>query len=213
MQENDIRFFDEYKQLDKLCREMYSSSDGVSEYLSRMERKNHGQYMVSSWNKDYKLLKHLKWIRNQIAHETSGNATEDDVAAVIDFHYRIMHQQDPLALLFLAEKVKKEAKPDVKPVVTRNPEYSVNQTVPNYMPITQSTNPHIPIQQVRKQSRKKHSAGRIICLLLFLIISGIVSFAIIAPDKLLDVIHGCAFLEKTFSAISEWLLDFWHTAG
>lgn len=99
---SDNEFFEEYKRLDRLCGDMYSCKNGVSEYISQMESKAYqGRYRVSSWDSDYKMLKHVRWVRNQIAHDsgTYQFSDSDDLAFVQDFYHRIFSGQDSLTLL------------------------------------------------------------------------------------------------------------------
>ena len=98
----DNEFFEEYKRLDKLCSEMYSCRNGVSEYISQMENSAYqGQFRVSSWTSDYKMLKHVRWVRNQIAHDsgTYQISEPEDLAFVRNFYGRIFSGQDSLTLL------------------------------------------------------------------------------------------------------------------
>lgn len=98
----DNDFFEAYKRLDKLCSEMYSCQNGVSEYIAQMERLTYkGQYRVSSWNNDYKMLKHVRWVRNQIAHDSGSFqiSEPDDLDFAQDFRSRIFSGNDPLTLL------------------------------------------------------------------------------------------------------------------
>ena len=98
----DNDFFEAYKRLDKLCSEMYACQNGVSEYIAQMERLTYkGQYRVSSWNNDYKMLKHVRWVRNQIAHDsgTIQISEPDDLDFAQDFRSRIFSGNDPLTLL------------------------------------------------------------------------------------------------------------------
>ena len=51
----DNKFFEEYKMLDKLCKEIYSAQNGVSEYISDMETQlNAGSEAIPDFEKDYK---------------------------------------------------------------------------------------------------------------------------------------------------------------
>ncbi len=98
----DNEFFEEYKYLDKLCSDMYSCQHGISEYISQMEHKAHqGKYRIPSWNSDYKMLKHVRWVRNQIAHDSGAYpiSEPEDLAFVRNFHSRILSGQDSLTLL------------------------------------------------------------------------------------------------------------------
>ena len=102
MTSHDNAFFEEYKCLEKICSDMYSCRNGVSEYIGRMEQKAaQGRRRVSSWDEDYKMLKHVRWVRNRIAHdEAAGRVSEAaDLAFVKDFHKRLLSGRDPLTLL------------------------------------------------------------------------------------------------------------------
>ena len=42
MEQIDNKFFEEYKRLDKLCGEIFSCRNGVSEYITQMECTSQG---------------------------------------------------------------------------------------------------------------------------------------------------------------------------
>ena len=95
-------FINSYKQLEKLCNEIYGDNHGISSYIDDMSKLTSASYYVSSWDDDLKQLKHYRWIRNQIVHEP--NCTEENLCEYEDakwlenFHSRIMSGTDPLAL-------------------------------------------------------------------------------------------------------------------
>lgn len=101
MLEIEVQLLDEYKVVDNICRDIFLSQSGINQYISVMEQNfSHGRSVISSWNDDYYKLKHIRWLRNKIAHESSAtDCTEEDTAWLIDFHNRLLKQQDPLALL------------------------------------------------------------------------------------------------------------------
>lgn len=106
-------FFEEYKQMDRLCADMYSGQNGVSEYLTEMEDKAPvGRFYVAGWDEDYRTLKHVRWVRNKLAHESDvdGIAEESDLRFVKQFHERLIQGQDPLTALqkAIAEEEKKK---------------------------------------------------------------------------------------------------------
>ena len=111
MNRSDIEFFEAYKRLDKLCGEILNCSNGVSEYISEMERSPEGQYKVASWNTDYKELKHIKWVRNQIAHDATDFPVSDesDILFAESFYDRILNQDDPFARLRKSQFVQKQS--------------------------------------------------------------------------------------------------------
>ena len=106
-------FFEEYKSLDNLCKDLFRSGEGVTAYIEEMQRSCSGAMSVLSWNADLAMLKHVRWLRNQIAHGDSGEAecSREDISFVQSFHERILKQKDPLAL-----KRKQLAEREVRPV-------------------------------------------------------------------------------------------------
>lgn len=102
LQNSDNNFFEEYKRLDKLCSDMYSCQNGVSEYISQMDNVyNFGLSYISSWSFDYKRLKHIRFLRNQIAHNPDiyQISKPEDLNFVKNFYSRIISGNDPLTLL------------------------------------------------------------------------------------------------------------------
>lgn len=107
------RLFDEYKKVDKLCREIFSSQSGVTQYITEMEQKaSYGRSVIPSWNDDYYTLKRVRWLRNKIAHESGATeCNENDAAWLENFHRRLLEQQDPLALLGNANRERSNYSP------------------------------------------------------------------------------------------------------
>ncbi len=95
-------FLESYKKLDNLCKDLLRSEKGVASYLERMEKYRNAQYQIFHWDLDYKMLKHYRHIRNQIAHDNYANesnmSNEHDVKWIKNFYQRILNQTDPLAL-------------------------------------------------------------------------------------------------------------------
>ena len=103
-----MTFFEEFKRLESICNDMFSCKSGVTEYITHMEEAaEKGRTAVSGWDADYKTLKHLRWVRNQIAHNenTDSVATQEDLTQLQKFHKRILSQTDPLCMLTKAAKV------------------------------------------------------------------------------------------------------------
>ena len=97
----EILFFEEYKKLDNLCKDLFKSDRGVSQYIEEMECTPFTKSrLVESWQDDYKMLKHARWIRNNIAHnnECSG-CSKSDVKSVKDFYKKIINQKDPFSVI------------------------------------------------------------------------------------------------------------------
>ena len=108
MNQRDNTFFEAYKRLDRLCRDILNCQNGVSEYIQQMDKTPQTQYTVTNWEKDYKMLKHIRWVRNQIAHDTSDApfSTEADLEFTNAFYDRIINQNDPFSHLRKAEQRK-----------------------------------------------------------------------------------------------------------
>lgn len=104
MQKLEQDFFEEYKRLDALCRDLLSAERGVSAYLEEMEAAPNALWpQLPGWEDDYYTLKHLRWVRNQIAHEPGfAGCTPEDLQALAAFTRRVLGRQDPLALLYRA---------------------------------------------------------------------------------------------------------------
>ena len=100
----NLEFQEEYKRLDRLCKDYLSSTEGVSEYIRQMESTpwSNRRY-VFTWEDDYKQLKHIRWVRNQLAHEVgtlnSDICTADDLDWVQSFYNRIMDGSDPFTVI------------------------------------------------------------------------------------------------------------------
>lgn len=98
----DNEFFEAYKRLERLCSDIYDCRNGVSQYIEDMERASYRErFAISSWERAYKTLKHLRWVRNQIAHD-SGQiqiCEECDIHDVNAFYDDIMAGCDPLTQL------------------------------------------------------------------------------------------------------------------
>ena len=104
----NYEFFDEFKSLDNLCRDIYGESVdkklGVTLYLEDMERKAYqGTLKVSNWMSDYNYLKSARNIRNELAHSrnsmTIDICSQEDIDFVRTFRTRILNQTDPIAML------------------------------------------------------------------------------------------------------------------
>lgn len=130
MQALDNEFFEAYKRLDRLCSDIYGCRNGVSQYIEDMDGASYqGRLAVPLWERAHKTLKHLRWVRNQIAHD-SGRiliCDESDIQDVNDFYDDIMSGCDPLAQLrryredrTTVKKTVRRAEPLATPAVSGN---------------------------------------------------------------------------------------------
>lgn len=94
-----IEFLEEYKYVDAICRDMLGAEKGVTAYIEQLdETPGTVRYWITEWNDEYKQLKHIRWLRNQIAHSTgSVECSQADVDWLKGFHNRLLTQQDLLA--------------------------------------------------------------------------------------------------------------------
>ena len=100
----NLIFLEEYKQLDKLCSELYDGQPGVTSYINEMKSMNWNDAReISNWKSDLGNLIRLRHIRNHLAHTEGAFSeklcTSEDVNWVKAFRERILKQTDPLALL------------------------------------------------------------------------------------------------------------------
>jgi len=95
----NIKFQEEYKSVDKFIKDAFGTVDGVSEYIRKMERHERNK-SDKVWKDDYYKLKHMRWIRNQLAHEVSIDSDiceREDLEWLCNFHARLKKGDDSLA--------------------------------------------------------------------------------------------------------------------
>ena len=64
-----IELLEEYKYVDAICRDMLGAEKGVSAYIEQLdETPMTARYWITEWNDEYRQLKYIRWLRNQIAH-------------------------------------------------------------------------------------------------------------------------------------------------
>ena len=94
-----IELLEEYKYVDFICRDMLGAEKRVTAYIEQMEATPPAvRCKIAGWNDDYRELKHIRRLRNQIAHSMGYvECTPSDVAWLKTFHNRLLTQHDPLA--------------------------------------------------------------------------------------------------------------------
>ena len=136
MLEVEEKLFDEFKRTDSICRDMFWSQSGIGQYITEMEQNSfHGRYVVPSWDRDYQMLKRTRWLRNQIAHDSSAtDCSEEDAKWLEEFHSRLLAQEDPLALLEKAkqERLRAQAQRVNQPKI--DPKRDENRDIPFFFP-------------------------------------------------------------------------------
>lgn len=109
-------FLEEFKRLDKLCRDIYQDTIGVTHYINDMQNTapSKSRY-IADWDIDLKTLKRLRHIRNQLSHEIGtfniAMCTLNDIRWLQNFHMRIMNCTDPISL---SKKLDKPARTKIK---------------------------------------------------------------------------------------------------
>ncbi len=123
-------FFEKFKDLEKICNEIYGKTGGVTEYINEMEKTSlYDSGKIPGWDDDLKELKRVRHIRNNMAHEGSfdlAECTEEDIAFLNSFHDSIFKAEDPLAL---KRKIKKTYPVEKKQAVISQARASVDNMV------------------------------------------------------------------------------------
>jgi hypothetical protein len=98
-------FFKSYTALDKLCSERFGTQRGVTDYIEEMKNIYDpyvymGTDPVPGWTTDYRMLKHLRHVRNQLAHEAGAFEADlienKDIDWIEAFYKRLLQGADPL---------------------------------------------------------------------------------------------------------------------
>ena len=108
----EAEFLDAFKEIESLCNDAFSCQSGVTEYIEEMKKADAVTRMaVPSWESDLRMLKHLRYVRNKIAHDSDASGcTAADLRNAKDFFARLVNGEDPIALAE-AEKRRKAEKP------------------------------------------------------------------------------------------------------
>ncbi len=104
MRNTNDQFLEEYKHLDKICREMYRTEKGVTAYIDDMKRvPPYETRAIINWDTDLRQLVRLRHMRNRLTHECGTldqeMCTQSEIEWIQDFYGRILLQSDPIALL------------------------------------------------------------------------------------------------------------------
>ena len=100
MNECTMDYIDSYKRLDQLCRDMFRTKDGVTEYINQMDRVISRINSKRNWRNFYSRLKYQRRLRNNLVHNTDcSECTEEDIDEIEYFFELILKQEDPLACI------------------------------------------------------------------------------------------------------------------
>lgn len=111
MKNNNQIFFEEYKRLDKLLKEVLSSDIGVTAYIDEMKAvSSYEAAKIHGFEHTLKRLKELRHIRNQLAHDNVSFDTdltdESDLKFLTEFKESILNTSDPLSLIYKQRRAK-----------------------------------------------------------------------------------------------------------
>ena len=104
-EKQNIAFMELYKSVDVRIRERFGTADGVSEYIRRLEEVvecGKAKARSGEARQDYRMLKHLRWARNMLAHEASYSdeiLKDGDMEWLEDFGRNLRQSKDTLSLL------------------------------------------------------------------------------------------------------------------
>ena len=138
----NYEFFDEFKALDNICRDIYGESIdnklGVTLYLEDMDRKAHqGSAKIHGWTTDYNRLKSARNIRNELAHShnsfSANICSQADIDFIRSFKSKILNQTDPIAML--RKQTTQPRSSSISPPKKRQPQPTYTQTTPSKAPI------------------------------------------------------------------------------
>ena len=100
MNECALDYLESYKRLDQLCRDMFRTKDGVTEYINQMDRVISRINSKQDWRNFYSRLKYQRRLRNNLVHNTDcSECTEEDIDEIEYFFELILKQEDPLACI------------------------------------------------------------------------------------------------------------------
>ena len=100
MNECALDYLESYKRLDQLCRDMFRTKDGVTEYINQMDRVISRINSKQDWRDFYSRLKYQRRLRNNLVHSTEcSECTEEDIDEIEYFFDLILKQEDPLACI------------------------------------------------------------------------------------------------------------------
>lgn len=175
MRDLNIDFMDLYKRTDRFLKDAYSSSEGVSEYIRLMEASfNRGNANIRGWKSDYDNLKHIRWIRNQLAHEVSYDSDiclPSDYEWLEDFYNRLFSATDPLGRLRRFDDFASSNK--AKPITANRPQQSSRVEFPPPPTIRPQQSPRVassPPQTTQQKSSVNQSSGCLSALIIILIL-------------------------------------------
>ncbi len=106
-------FLEAYKDADNVCKQIYASDKGITNYIDAMKAIPFDESAkVSGWSAFLSRLINLRHIRNKLSHEVGTldmqMCTQADVDWIKSFKLKIINKDDPISIL---QRLNKKAKP------------------------------------------------------------------------------------------------------
>ena len=137
------RFLEEYKRVDNICRDIYQSDSGITNYINLMrDAKNYRDQNIAEWDAVLARLMALRHIRNKLTHDVGTLemelCREDDVLWLEEFGDSLLDATDPLAKHYRSydknKKASKKKKTDTPvsnaPIYKTTPIYKKRKKIP-----------------------------------------------------------------------------------
>lgn len=166
------RFLEQYKRADNICRDIFESETGITNYIDLMRDAGGNANNIPEWSEVLKTLTRLRSIRNKLTHEVGtldmGLCTEEDIKWLDAFCNSLLDTTDPLAKhyrTFNKQKKKSHPIPDQSAFKDKKPELNVMTTThKKKQPVYKTT----PI--VKKKSRPKRAVRMLIAFAIIVLI-------------------------------------------
>ncbi len=96
------KFLEQYKRADSICRDIYNSESGITNYINLMrDAKNYRAQNIENWDEVLKKLMALRHTRNKLTHDVGTLdmelCSEADVLWLDNFCDSLLNATDPLA--------------------------------------------------------------------------------------------------------------------
>ncbi|MBR5707850.1 MAG: hypothetical protein IKX41_00515 [Oscillospiraceae bacterium] len=116
MREVETEYFDLYKRIDSICRDMFRNEHlykengeevfGVGAYIACLEvkKRSYGNVAYPQIDDSLRLLKNLRHIRNQISHDASSDCDEGSLAQLDRFYRSLLERTDILSAIYRSER-------------------------------------------------------------------------------------------------------------
>ncbi len=109
-----VDFFEKYKEVDTYCREKHNLENGIKEYIDAMYDFRREGRQIQGWFEYLQMLKELKQMRNDYAHEVGAfynlKCSDRDFDNLQRFYTDLQNESDPISLLYASRNQSDEEK-------------------------------------------------------------------------------------------------------